>query len=90
MRRRFLRSTVASALLGASALSAPIAHACPNCKEAVAAQGSDGLQPEDTGARIADGYNRSVLLMVAMPFVLLGTGGVLVARAVKRGTLPEL
>jgi hypothetical protein len=59
------------------------APACPNCKEAVAAQPSEILHK---GA----GYNWSVLLMVAMPFALLGTGGLMVARAVKNGSLPEL
>jgi hypothetical protein len=57
--------------------------ACPNCKEAVAAQ------PEDV-ANMKNGYNWSVMLMLAMPFTLLGTGMFMVARAVKRGTLPEL
>jgi hypothetical protein len=59
------------------------ATACPNCKEAVAAQPSEILHQ---GA----GYNWSVLLMLAMPFTLLGTGGLMVARAVKRGTMPEM
>ncbi len=57
--------------------------ACPNCKEAVAAQ------PEEI-ANMKNGYNWSVLLMLTMPFTLLGTGMFMVARAVKRGTLPEL
>jgi hypothetical protein len=58
--------------------------ACPNCKEAVANQdGSDAK-------RLADGYSYSILFMMAMPFTLLGTGAFLVARAVKRGGLPEL
>ena len=59
------------------------AAACPNCKEAVAAQPSEV-------ARMKDGYNWSVLFMMAMPFTLLGTGTLMVARAVKRGTLPEM
>ncbi len=65
--------------LGASGL----ASACPNCKEAVAAQ------PADVAAA-AQGYNWSILLMMSMPFTLLGTGAFLVARAVKRGTIPEM
>jgi hypothetical protein len=59
------------------------ALACPNCKEAVA------VQPAEA-AEMARGYNWSVLFMVGMPFLLLGTGACLVARAVKRGMLPEL
>lgn len=57
--------------------------ACPNCKEAVAAQ------PNEV-ATMKNGYNWSVLFMVAMPFTLFGTGAFMVARAVKRGTLPEM
>ncbi len=59
------------------------ASACPNCKEAVAAQ------PEEV-ATMKEGYNYSVLFMLAMPFSLLGVGSFLVARAVKRGALPEM
>jgi hypothetical protein len=58
-------------------------RACPNCKEAVAAQPSEV-------ASMKNGYNWSVLFMLAMPFTLLGTGAFMVARAVKRGTLPEM
>jgi hypothetical protein len=57
--------------------------ACPNCKEAIAAQPSDG-------ARLKEGYFYSILFMVGMPFTLLGTGVFLVARAVKKGALPEM
>ena len=58
------------------------AMACPNCKEAVANQSGDA-------ARLANGYSYSIMLMMAMPFTLLGTGAYLVTRAVKRGALPE-
>jgi len=57
-------------------------RACPNCKEAVAAQ------PNEVAA-MKNGYNWSVLFMIAVPFSLLGTGAFMVARGVKRGTLPE-
>jgi hypothetical protein len=59
------------------------ASACPNCKEAVAAQPSEV-------AGMARGYNWSVLLMLAVPFTLLGTGTLMVVRAAQRGALPEL
>ncbi len=59
------------------------AWACPNCKEAVANQDGDAM-------RLANGYNHSILFMMAMPFALLGTGAFLIARAVKSGALPEL
>jgi hypothetical protein len=57
--------------------------ACPNCKEAVASQDGDAM-------RLANGYSWSIILMIAMPFSLLGTGVLMIARAVKRGDLPEL
>jgi hypothetical protein len=57
--------------------------ACPNCKEAVSAQ-------PDEVAGMAEGYNWSVLVMLAVPFTLAGTGTLMVVRAAKRGTLPEL
>ena len=75
----------ASSWIAAACLSLALAgsvSACPNCKEAVANQGGDA-------ARLADGYSRSILLMMAMPFALLGTGGFFIARAVKNGALPE-
>jgi heme/copper-type cytochrome/quinol oxidase subunit 2 len=57
------------------------ASACPNCKEAIAAQGN--------GESLKTGYFWSILFMIAMPFSLLGTGTLMVVRAVKRGALPE-
>lgn len=63
-------------------LSAEVS-ACPNCKEAVAAQPGEA-------ATMKNGYNYSVLFMMAMPFTLLGVGSFMVARAVKRGVLPEM
>jgi hypothetical protein len=57
--------------------------ACPNCKEALANQDGDAM-------RLANGYSWSILLMIAMPFTLLGTGMMMIARAVRRGALPEL
>jgi hypothetical protein len=56
---------------------------CPNCKEAVASQDGDAM-------RLANGYSWSILLMIGMPFTLLGTGMLMVVRAVKRGSLPQL
>jgi hypothetical protein len=76
------RTPILPALVLTLGLAAP-ALACPNCKEAVAAQ------PEQV-AGMKNGYNYSVLFMLAMPFSLLGIGTFMVARAVKRGELPEM
>jgi hypothetical protein len=77
-----LTAVLALALLASLALSGH-ASACPNCKEAVSAQPSEA-------AGMARGYNYSVLFMVSMPFVLMGTGALMIARAAKRGAFPEL
>lgn len=76
--RRLLLAVALTLGLGSTAT------ACPNCKEAVSEQG-DG-QAE----RLRDGYAWSIILMVSAPFSLIGVGGFAVARAVKRGSLPEL
>ncbi len=66
-----------------SLLSAREAMACPNCKEAVSATSSEA-------ADMADGFNWSVMFMLSVPFSLLGTGALMVRRAVKKGAFPEL
>ena len=62
--------------------AAGVARACPNCKEAMATQTGDA-------SKLKDGYYYSIIIMMAMPFALLGTGAFFVVRAVKRGDLPE-
>ena len=71
------------ALIWASFACGNAAVACPNCKEAVAAQ------PKESG-RVAGGYNWSILFMIAVPFTMLGTGVFLVRRAAANGAFPEL
>jgi hypothetical protein len=83
VRRTLVYPCLLAAGLSALALAPTPALACPNCREAVAAQ------PAEVAA-MARGYNWSILLMLGMPFTLLGTGAIAVARAVKRGALPEL
>jgi hypothetical protein len=79
-----MKKTLVLALMTASLLlPAASASACPNCKEAIAAQ------PAEAG-KLKDGYYYSILLMMSMPFILLGTGAFFVARAVKKGALPPL
>jgi len=59
------------------------AIACPNCKEAVSAQ------PADV-ARMATGFNWSIMLMLGVPFGMIGAGAFVVRRAVRLGILPEM
>jgi hypothetical protein len=67
------------------------ASACPNCKEAVASQETRPVRElGEPTTFMKHGYNYSVLFMMAMPFLLLGTGAFAVVRAVKRGSLPEM
>lgn len=58
--------------------------ACPNCKEAVA------NQPGADGVGLRNGYFWSILMMIGMPLGMVTTGIFVVARAVKRGSLPEM
>lgn len=80
MTRRMLPGLVVLIAVG---LAGGEALGCPNCKEAVANQDGDSM-------RLADGYSWSIILMISMPFAILGTGSAMIARAVKRGSLPEL
>ena len=57
--------------------AATTALACPNCKDALAS--ADGEQ-----ANLVTGFFWSVLFMMSMPFVLLGTFGFCMHRAVKK------
>jgi hypothetical protein len=68
-------------LIGSSNLSEAVA--CPNCKEAVSSS-------ESEAANASMGYNWSVVFMLCVPFSMIGTGMLLVRRAVKRGLLPEM
>ena len=78
------KSWIAPALaLAGLLLLAADATACPGCKEAVANQSGDAL-------RLKDGYYWSIIIMIAMPFSMLGTGAFFVTRAIKRGLLPEM
>lgn len=53
------------------------AFACPTCKDAVNTSDVDGLN-------VARGYFYSILLMLAMPFTLVGSFGCYVWREMRR------
>jgi hypothetical protein len=53
------------------------AFGCPNCKDAVDTSDPDGLN-------VARGYFYSILLMLAMPFTLVGSFGCYVWREMRR------
>jgi hypothetical protein len=79
--RKLLLGISFAILIGAA--GAGQAVACPNCKEAVTSSAGE-VNSTSTG------YNWSVVFMLCVPFSMLGTGMVLVRRAVKRGLLPEM
>jgi hypothetical protein len=76
-----LRGCVLAFLIGSFGVSQALA--CPNCKEAVSSS-------EGEAASASMGYNWSVAFMLCVPFSMLGTGMLIVRRAVKRGLLPEM
>ena len=79
-----LSALILGAFLALGPLSGRPTSACPNCKEAVAAQ-----DPEEA-KRLSSGYYYSILLMIGMPVALFGTGALMVVRAVRRGGIPEM
>lgn len=62
------------------AVVASQAVACPNCKDAVATADPEGMN-------VARGYFYSILLMLAMPFLLAGSFGIYVWRELRRQRL---
>lgn len=60
--------------------------ACPMCAEAVP---ETSLVDEDDRAREAQAYNWCIYLMVSMPYLLLGSVGMLVYRGLKHKAQAE-
>lgn len=78
MMRRFALLLLAFALFGA--VAAP-ASACPLCKEAISATSGD--QDEDPTI-LPKAYNRSIYLMLGVPFTTLVVVGVMIGRGVRQ------
>jgi len=57
----------------------PVAWACPMCKETLSAQGDPALS-----SRLAEGYNRSILLLMSAPYLLFAGVTYLIVRATRR------
>ena len=70
------RSVIFVIAVGLAVVAAE-AFGCPNCKDAVA-----GSDPE--GMNLARGYFYSILIMLAMPFTLVGSFGAYVWREMRR------
>ncbi len=70
-------ATLASFVAIVVLLTAADAFGCPNCKDAVNTSDPDGLN-------LARGYFYSILLMLAMPFTLIGSFGCYVWREMRK------
>jgi hypothetical protein len=76
-RNRLLRLLSIFCVLAVVLFCAAIAEACPNCKEALAAN-----DPQQSG--IVKGYFYSILFMMSMPFAFVGCFSVYMYRQVLR------
>jgi hypothetical protein len=63
-----VRWLIAAVVLALVLLIATVAAACPTCKEGIA-------QNDPQGQSLAAGYYYSILFMMSMPYVVLGTLG---------------
>src|SRR5258706_16371813 len=75
------RKTLFSVLAAAVLLLPRPALACPSCADAVTdTSGADAVDQERESAA----YNRSIYLMVGMPYLLLGGLGLMIYRGYRR------
>ena len=80
LRGRWLRSLQAALpllIVAVALLAAADAFGCPNCKDAVSDADPDGMN-------LARGYFYSILIMLAMPFALIGSFSAYVWREMRR------
>jgi hypothetical protein len=77
--RRLLRPSVLLVALAALACIASEAWACPTCKE--------DLANDPQGRGLATGFFYSILLMMSMPFAIIGMLGAVAYRSVKRAQI---
>lgn len=83
--RRFRLVVLLCLILGQGATG--FLQACPMCQEAI--PNSSSVEDEDQ-ARLARAYNRSIYLMVGMPYLLVGAVGYLVYRQVRLRAVLEV
>jgi hypothetical protein len=75
--RRWIRPSVLFVALVVLLCVAAEASACPTCKE--------DLANDPQGRGLATGFYYSILLMMTMPFAIIGMLGAVAYRSVKRG-----
>ena len=71
------RWLVGAVVLALVLLIASVAAACPTCKEGLA-------QNDPHGKALAAGYAYSVLFMMSMPYIVLGTFGSIAYYSIRR------
>jgi len=71
------RWIVGAIVLALVLLIASVAAACPTCKEGLA-------QNDPQGQAIAAGYYYSILFMMSMPYIVLGTFGTIAYYSIRR------
>ena len=72
-----MRWFVAAIVLALVLLLASVAAACPTCKEGL-------VQNDPHGRSIAAGFYYSILFMMSMPYIVLGTFGSLAYLSIRR------
>ena len=81
-----VRWIIAAMVVALVLLIASVAAACPTCKEGLA-------QNDPHGKALAAGYYYSILFMMSMPYIVLGTFGsiayISIRRARQQQPLPE-
>lgn len=75
--RPAVRRIMMAAVIVVCGLAVGEAFGCPNCKDAVNTADPEGLN-------LARGYFYSILIMLAMPFTLVGSFGAYVWREMRR------
>jgi len=74
---RCLQAALPLLIVAVALLAAADAFGCPNCKDAVSDADPDGMN-------LARGYFYSILIMLAMPFALIGSFSAYVWREMRR------
>jgi hypothetical protein len=74
--QRITRFVIATAVVAVVLTIGAAASACPTCRE--------GLADNPSGQSLARGFYYSILFMMSMPFLILGTLGTVAYRSVQK------
>jgi hypothetical protein len=78
-----LRWVLAALVVALMLLLASVAAACPTCKDGLA-------QNDPQGKAIAAGFYYSILFMISMPYLVLGTVGSLAYLSIRRARAQQV